>query len=429
MNVLMVWPPEFVAIPRHAEQPYHFTYFGEIATYLADYVDEIKLMDCVASNLNMNDFIRESLDSYDLTCIIARPENVRQATRLAELSVEADPERKVLVYGDLANYVPYFFTQFPFFDAVVYSGDWEHSILEYIRFLEGSKTIGDLTGLLVKDDGTWSKTEKGIFLPSEEWSFSRLDLIPVEDYKRMAHDQLVLTASRGCPYNCEFCNAVVTFGKADRRKDPKEVVDYITENHEEFETVKIFSPTLTLDEEWVMSFCEEILSQGLDVSWCGTTRPDKLTNEELIRLMGLSGCYKIAIGIETLDEQNMLAISKIYDQELLRQGVSLLKRYGIIPKGLIMLGAPAQTKESVLKTFEKLNEWGVENIRPTAYSPYQELRSDMTIDEIENFDKRTLCFAGIADLSKSDLLRLVYEPELYREILGEFLATPCADTS
>ena len=78
--------------------------------------------------------------------------------------------------------------------------------------------------------------------------------------------------------------------------------------------------------------------------------------------MAESGCYKIAIGIESVEENDLESINKRYDNEVIIQGIKLLKKYGIEYKALVMFGVPNQTKESIAYTLDFLNKYEV-NIR------------------------------------------------------------------
>lgn len=56
-------------------------------------------------------------------------------------------------------------------------------------------------------------------------------------------------------------------------------------------------------------------------------------------------------------------------------------------------------------------------IRPTIYTPYQKMTSDMSIDEIENYNRKTF-YAKVPEVSNAQLLQLVYYPNKYKEILN-----------
>ena len=111
----------------------------------------------------------------------------------------------------------------------------------------------------------------------------------------------------------------------------------------------------------------------------------------------------------------MKNIHKRYDNEVIVQGIKLLKKYGIEYKALVMFGVPNQTKESIAYTLDFLNKYEV-NIRPTAYTPFYEMNHNMNEEQISKYDKRTY-YEGIPNLSYRDFLKLIYDTKDYKTIL------------
>lgn len=81
-----------------------------------------------------------------------------------------------------------------------------------------------------------------------------------------------------------------------------------------------------------------------------------------------------------------------------------------------MLGIPHQNKESIINTFTFLENLNVE-IRPTIYTPYQKMSNNMTIEQIENYNRK-LFNSSVDGVTNLQLLKLVYYPNMYKEILN-----------
>ncbi len=239
--------------------------------------------------------------------------------------------------------------------------------------------------------------------------------VPIEQYFKMEKKkQVVLTIARGCPYNCPYCNAVLYYGKKERRRDTKDIIEYI--NKLDYQYYKFFAPDFTLNEPKAIELCEALINNSKKIKWSCTTRPDLLKNEKLVKLMSESGCYKIAIGIESVEKEDLKSIKKRYDNNVIISGIELLQKYNIEYKALVMFGLPNQTKESVEYTLDFLNKYKVK-IRPTAYTPFYEMNHNMNEEEISRYDKRTY-YEGIPGISYSDFLRLIYDTKNYKQILG-----------
>lgn len=275
----------------------------------------------------------------------------------------------------------------------------------------------DIRGGYMISDGKLLKCKPGEYSSPEKWGFSNLKKLPLIDYFKMQNkEQVVLTISRGCLYNCCYCNAVSYYGVSERRRPIEDIINFINSN--EYIYYKFFAPNFTLNEKETFKLCEALIKNEKKIKWSCTTRPDLLKNELLIKKMSQAGCYKIAVGIESIEESDLLNIKKQYDLNNMIQGINLLKKYNIEYKALIMFGVPNQTKTGIEYTLDFLYKNGL-NVRPTAYTPFYKLSSDMSEAEIALYDKRTY-YEGINDLSYGDFLRLIYDTKNYKKILKAF---------
>lgn len=302
------------------------------------------------------------------------------------------------------------------FDAIVSREcDQEIAILDFFKYSLKKIQENNMRGVILIRNRQLLNCKKGAFLEPEEWGYTNVSKVPIKKYFEMERkQQVVVTIARGCPYNCPYCNAVLYYGKKERRRKAKDIVNYI--NSLDYQYFKFFAPDFTLNEEKAMELCQELINNGKKIKWSCTTRPDLLKNEELIKMMSKSGCYKIAIGIESVENEDLKSINKRYDNKVIVEGIKLLQKYDIEYKALVMFGVPNQTKESIKYTLDFLNKYNV-NIRPTAYTPFYEMNHNMNEEQISKYDKRTY-YEGIPNLSYRDFLKLIYDTENYKKILG-----------
>lgn len=169
-------------------------------------------------------------------------------------------------------------------------------------------------------------------------------------------------------------------------------------------------PNFTLDKEWTKEFCQKVIEKKLEIDWRCTTRAQLIT-PELAQLMAKAGCKSIGIGVESLQDDIQKKIGKILDSHQILKTFKLLRNVGIIPKGYIMLGLPGQTREDVYKTIKMITEAGGE-VRPSSYSPYQDLNRNSTIEEIASMNRYTYDINAVKGLSPIEFLRIVFERDL-----------------
>lgn len=416
-KILFIWADSGLSTKsNHVNAPYHFVHLGEVVDYIEKNIkEEIDILDIEAEQTEFQDIMRKIIkNKYETIAFYTNTENLQNTIKLQEYIKEILPNCKTIAYGEMPLYLPKFFKKTKFNAIVSRECDQEIALLDFFKYSLGTLEEKNMRGVILIKNRQLINCKKGEFLPANEWGYTNIKKVPIQKYFAMEKkQQVVITIARGCPYNCPYCNAVLYYGKKERRREPKEIVNYI--NSLDYEYFKFFAPDFTLNEEKAMELCQELIKNKKKIKWSCTTRPDLLKNEELIKCMAKSGCYKIAIGIESVEKNDLESIHKRYDNEVIIQGIKLLKKYGIEYKALVMFGVPNQTKESIAYTLDFLNKYEV-NIRPTAYTPFYEMNHNMNEEQISKYDKRTY-YEGIPNLSYQDFLKLIYDTKDYKTIL------------
>lgn len=416
-KILFIWADSGLSTKsNHVNAPYHFVHLGEVVDYIEKNIkEEIDILDIEAEQTEFQDIMAKIIkNKYETIAFYTNTENLQNTIKLQEYIKEILPNCKTIAYGEMPLYLPKFFKKTKFNAIVSRECDQEIALLDFFKYSLGMLYEQDMRGVILIKNKQLVNCKKGEFLPANEWGYTNIKKVPIQKYFEMEKkQQVVITVARGCPYNCPYCNAVLYYGKKERRREPKEIINYI--NSLDYEYFKFFAPDFTLNEEKAMELCQELIKNKKKIKWSCTTRPDLLKNEELIKCMAQSGCYKIAIGIESVEKEDLENIHKRYDNEVIVQGIKLLKKYGIEYKALVMFGVPNQTKESIAYTLDFLNKYEV-NIRPTAYTPFYEMNHNMNEEQISKYDKRTY-YEGIPNLSYQNFLKLIYDTKDYKAIL------------
>jgi radical SAM superfamily enzyme YgiQ (UPF0313 family) len=243
-------------------------------------------------------------------------------------------------------------------------GEGEEIILEIIKRVEsGSNHFEDLNGLAF-----WKK-EVPVLNPGIN-IIKDLEVLPFPMRPPRALDvggdifslrspvASVLT-SRGCPHQCTFCTSHVVHGRNFRKRSTKSVVDEIEflVNQCGIREINILDDSFSEDKRHAISICEEIIKRDLDISWRAIVglRADTL-DREVLKAFKDSGCYKIAMGIESFSA-DVLGRSK---KPLLRKGlhgtIGLIKSFQIATMGYFIIGLPGETEDSVLETIRFARE-------------------------------------------------------------------------
>ena len=412
-NFLMIWPTTTTV--RHIN--YHFTQFGEIYDYLEHkFPEKIDILDADMLNLDLTKIAKFLLkNNYKAIAMYITTENLRQSISTSELIKEIYPDIKILGYGTMPLILPEFFINTPI-DAIYVNGDQEKAIENYFKYTE-TNDFSVLSGVKLIYNGKLIDTKTGEYININELGFTDLNKLPLEEYFKVKNKKrIIITISRGCPYNCPHCLVQKQEGHIDRRRNINSLQKYLSSIYSEYKYVKFFSPDFTLNKKYVFELCTMIKNNFPELKWECTTRMNFLEDEAMLKSMHESGCTQISLGIETLSKTELNEIGKEYDVDALYETIKRVQKYNIKIKACIMLGIPHQNKESIINTFTFLESLNIE-IRPTIYTPYQKMSNNMTIDQIENYNRK-LFHSSIDGVTNLQLLKLVYYPNMYKEILN-----------
>jgi radical SAM superfamily enzyme YgiQ (UPF0313 family) len=161
-----------------------------------------------------------------------------------------------------------------------------------------------------------------------------------------------MMTSRGCPYQCTFCDRKV-FGRIFRARSPKNVVDEIEMLMERFgvKEVKFNDDTFNVDPKRVIGICEEMLKRNIKIPWTCRVDANNLSSD-LLKIMKQAGCWQIGFGIENADPAILKAIKKSISPEEGKRIVQLAKKCGMTVKVSFMLGLPGETEATIRKTID-----------------------------------------------------------------------------
>ncbi len=194
----------------------------------------------------------------------------------------------------------------------------------------------------------------GTFTGFQAMPFPAWDLIPLSHYTLPLEGKpyILVETSRGCPYSCDFCVAPVHQGHKFRERDPKVLVDEIERATKELGVrhFYLWGDTVTLNAKTFSRFCDELIARNLDVRWFGNARADNLVNPEFVARLRQSGCWMLAMGIESASEETRRNMVKRLEQEKIETAVKNLRDAGIKSFAFFIFGYPGETPATLQTT-------------------------------------------------------------------------------
>lgn len=130
----------------------------------------------------------------------------------------------------------------------------------------------------------------------------RLDLLKAEAYDRVACVQ----TARGCPFQCDYCSVSRFFGRTYRTRPLDEVVSEVEDLGERF--IAFVDDNIAGDPRYAKELFERLIP--LKVKWGSQASITIAQDPELVKLAVKSGCYSLFVGIESLDQQNLVDVHK-----------------------------------------------------------------------------------------------------------------------
>jgi radical SAM superfamily enzyme YgiQ (UPF0313 family) len=152
---------------------------------------------------------------------------------------------------------------------------------------------------------------------------------------------------RGCPMNCSYCSTATIEGRIIRKRSPTNVIESISRYADlGFDKFFFVDNILNLPPSYVKRICEGLISAGLNVSWRCILYPHTV-DEELVEKMARAGCKEVSLGCESGSGKILRAMNKRFQPEEVRHICNMLKGHGIRQMGFLLLGGPAENKETV----------------------------------------------------------------------------------
>jgi len=260
--------------------------------------------------------------------------------------------------------------------GVIYEG--EHSINDLLCAVDEKKDLSSIGGLMFREGGEIISTPppeqiKNLDdLPMPAWdilpNFPHGYLPAIFDYPRSP--VATYAASRGCPFKCSFCDTS-TFGSKVRYNSPEKMYKIMKHLREEYgvKHLQFIDDLFVAHNDIILALCELLINDKIDLTWSCTARVDTVEAETL-KKMKEAGCWEISFGLESGDNGMLKKMHKAISVEQSVQAVNWTHDAGIRVKGLMMLGYPGETKESVAITKEFIKSIPLTTMNLSKFTPY-----------------------------------------------------------
>lgn len=225
-----------------------------------------------------------------------------------------------------------------------------------------------------------------------------------------------IIATRGCPYDCTFCSVQNTFARSLRFRSVDSIKKEISLLHNDFGIKEIHfeDDNFTCKKSFAMQVCQKIIDSGMKFTWScpNGVRLDRL-DEELLHVMQASGCYSFAVGIESGSQRILDDMKKEISLEMIKEKVSMIKKFKIKIHGFFIIGYPTEKKEDIWESLKFSRKLNLDTVYFNIFNPFpgtevfQRLKDEGKLDGFSwdtlFSDKPSL---PLTDVSLNELKRL-----------------------
>jgi radical SAM superfamily enzyme YgiQ (UPF0313 family) len=261
--------------------------------------------------------------------------------------------------------------------AVIHEGEL---ILEnLLKNIENNKSLEDVNGIMYRDEtGAIRRTtpppniEDLDVLPLPAWdllpNFPQNYLPAIYDYPRAP--VATYSASRGCPFLCEFCDTS-TFGGKIRYNSPKRVYEIMKHLSDTYgiKHLQFIDDLFVAHNARVQELSKLLIANPIDMTWSCTARVNTVKPDTLA-LMKQAGCWEISFGLESGSDKLLDDMKKSQRVSTAVDAVKWTHEAGIRVKGLFMLGYPGETPETIEMTKEFVQSVPLTTMNLSKFTPY-----------------------------------------------------------
>jgi radical SAM superfamily enzyme YgiQ (UPF0313 family) len=266
----------------------------------------------------------------------------------------------------------------------------------------------------------------------------RWDLIDLDDYAAMP-----VQFSRGCPFDCEFCDIVVMNGRVPRTKEPAQFLRELDALRERgwkdavFVVDDNFIGNRKRTRELLRALVEWRKTAGSTMVFFTEASMNLADDADLRELMVRAGFTKVFVGIETPLQEGLEECNKPQNQKRdLGDAVRTLQSDGMEVMGGFIIGFDSDPKDIFKRQFEFIQQSGIVTamvglltaLPQTAL--YRRLAGEGRILFRSSGDNTHTTVNFVTRLEPDflargyrDLMHALYEPGTYYERIRTFLRT------
>ena len=284
---------------------------------------------------------------------------------------------------------------------------------------EGEITLPMFIEALERGENTGRFSSDGVKPDVTGTPIPRFDLLELPAYSEMS-----VQFSRGCPFQCEFCDIIVLYGRKPRTKNPEQLIaelqylfdlgwrrsvflvdDNFIGNKR---NVKLLLPML---KQWQ-------IDNGYPFSFATEASVDLAADDELMTMMVEARFESVFLGIETPDEASLATAGKLQNtRSSLEDSVNKITSYGLRVMAGFIIGFDGEKQGAGSRIVEFVSRTGIPH---AMMGMLQALPNTALWHRLEREERLIQATAAAKGVNQTNLLNFVPTRPI-RDIANEYV--------
>ncbi len=356
IDILLIYPPyEWV----RKNPPLGLAY---IASHMEKFGYKIKIVDMAALEMNLEVLKNEiTRIKPKIVGISSMTPQFSSAVTISQIIKCVDRKIPVVVGGPHVSAVSeQVLKEVKGIDFIVI-GEGEITFAELSKkIFKNDKNFSDIDGLAWRSNGSAVRNKTRAYIEDlDSQPFPAWHLLPVKKYSPSAvggdvsKQVFTLLSSRGCPFQCIFCDSNTIFGRKFRGRTAESIYQEIVYLMKTFDATQFdfVDDTITINKNRLEKLCDLMLENNLNITWMCNSRVDTITYE-LLKKMKEAGCKRLDFGVESGDPKIRKILKKNITTEQIINAHKWAKQLGMITTSFFLVGSPGEDFESIKMTVD-----------------------------------------------------------------------------
>ena len=284
----------------------------------------------------------------DIVAISSLTINSERSKYLAKEIKKLNPDTKIIIGGIHPSLLP---DEFINSADIIVTGEAENIIIDIVN--------GNIQDKIVNGG-----------------KIENLDELPLINYSLLKNSKNMnifpVMTSRGCPFDCNFCTVTKIFGKKFRTQSVPRIIAEIKNALEYFNTRDIFfyDDNLTADRKRINELMDFLINEKLNITWTAQVRSDIAKEPELLAKMFKSGCERVYIGFESINDEVLRSYHKNQTRNDIENAIKIIHENGIKIHGMFMFGEDNDKLDNIIETVDFAIKFDVDTVQFMILTPF-----------------------------------------------------------